>query len=306
METSTAVKLAKASAYTQVCQKFLTACEDADIDPGECLQAIARFIGVPLSTSTNAPGLNPLVTPFKVQLTKEQIDQCLVEARKAKAKEWGKEAAWKEINLSSKEAKDAKAAARLKVSKGEILPSTSAPKKESKPSTESKKGGSSALKSPDDNSGEDKKKVGVQLAPSGARQTMKTRIDMFRKNALKGSPVVHLEPKVLHLVAFVNHINRLTNQWATYQKTYESSGMMNPLRGLPTLGTLLRVFEPLEAILSRLREMPDSPGTYVLQSDNGASYWDEGEPSEACPDFLKERLPEETVKQLTVLSGASN
>jgi hypothetical protein len=80
---------------------------------------------------------------------------------------------------------------------------------------------------------------------------------------------------------------------------------MNPLRDLPNLGSLKRSATLISQATNRLKEQPDSPGTFALQNDNGGSYWDRDKPGEACPDFLKAELPQEVVREIELASGSS-
>jgi len=260
-----------------------------------------------LNFSQQAPASSPQIEGGQQQqvnrpaaLTPQQAEEARRIARAEKAKRLNLSPS--EVNLTSQEAKAAKAAFREKLAKGEISPSQTPPTKPSNPPSKnnSSKNGTKGsttgniLPPAPQNQKEEKKKVGVQLDKTGSRATAKTKLDNLRRTTLRSLPSAIDDCRVLHLIAYGNHFNRLARQWEEYQKTYESSGMLNPLRGLPAPSDLP---SPLQQLMmdgkKGLREQNDSPGTYVLQSELGASFWNQDRPSEACPDSLRRALSEE-------------
>jgi len=323
MENPTTMSVAKFTSYTRVCQKFIEACTDCDVEPIEALQAIARFLNVPIGTTGSGVSLTStnVVTkadPNKVQLSKPQVEEAKKQARAEKAKRLG--LTLSEVNLTSAEAKEAKARMREKVagvSQPPFHPGNSQKGKGgAKPQTTTaasqKVSGPDSKEEVEDNSLPLAQDLGTpigqrnQAPQSGARSTAKTRIDNFRRNCLRQNPATIVDPTFLHLIAYRNHYSRLARQWAEFKQIYGSAGVLNPLRDLPNPLSLPKTEKSLLGILSRLREQSDSPGTYILQADNGASYWDRDMPGKACPDFLSELLPPEVVAEFLDASGAVN
>jgi hypothetical protein len=280
------------------------------------LKALCRFLLPNFTATASEPSASgPKTVESQIQLTKEQVEEAKKEAKVAKAKRIGNGVTPRDVALTPPEIKEAKAAFRRKLQsgagpvinrthqaapvetppskKGEFLPEVKA--SHSLPSEKDVEQPSSSLK----------KKVGVQLAPSGARKTHKTRIDNCRKVALQHNPAALAEPTLLHVVAYCNDFVRLSNQVESYSELYELSGMMNPLRGLPTPTVLGTICKDLNEVLQRLQKQSDSSGTYVLQSQDGGSFWNQDKPSTACPEFLRRPLEGE-VKLILDLSGASN
>lgn len=314
----------KFAAYTQVCQKFLDACDEAGVHPQDCLLAIWRFLcpesipvsglpPVPAASSATSPIANQVqVQPNKVTLTKEQVEEAKKEARSAKAKRLG--VSLNEVNLTPKEAKEAKVAMRERIAKGTqpplVIPATGA--SPTNATTGAKKNEPPVKVESPRQGQKDQQDLSVpigqrnQAPQTGARATAKTRIDNFRRACLRANPALLAEPTVLHLVAYSNHYNRLLRQWDDFVRTYGSAGVMNPLRDLPNLGNLKRSASLISNVTSRLREQPDSPGTYALQNDNGGSYWDRDKPGKDCPDFLCAELPREVIQEIELASGAVN
>lgn len=148
--------------------------------------------------------------------------------------------------------------------------------------------------SPPQGAPKEKKKVGVQLDKDGSRATAKTKLDNLRRTILRGLPSALDDCRMLHLVAYSNHYNRLRRQWEEYQEAYQPSGMLSPIRGFAAPEALPKdLFDLLEEAKGKLKEQSDSPGTYSLQAENGASFWDKERPSKDCPEFLQKPLTEE-------------
>lgn len=326
--------LAKLSAYTRVCQTFVSACEKESVDPVDCLQAISRMLDIPRSTTPSQ--LAPPPKPKTVQLSKAQVGEAKQLARSVKAKKFGVSAS--EVNLTSEEAKEAKARFRDLVYQGKdpkkswgndlpVQPGNPSPQNPSNsknsgpPQTSPLKSvlpsqqgsvpqatqqrtyvnptGKGQVDKPDPQTA--KKQVGIQLDKTGSRATAKTKVDNCRKNCLRQFPLAMDEPTVLHLMAYANHRNRLARQWEEYQKTYEYSGILDPLRGLPDPWKQPKTSEKLRYIVATLglREQFDSPGTYILQSEDGGSFWDRDMPSALCPEILKAPLGHEILHELS-------
>jgi hypothetical protein len=76
--------------------------------------------------------------------------------------------------------------------------------------------------------------------------------------------------------------------------------MLDPLRDLPDPWKLPKTGKFLEVLLQQvpLAQQPNSPGTFVLQTKSGASFWDRDMPDEAnCPKPLRDPLPEEVLQE---------
>jgi len=291
-------ELSTFSAYTRICQKFAQACEEEKVHPKDCLLAIARMLDLNLVQASTDPAPSTSKKTENIQLTKAQVEEAKRVAREEKAKSLG--VSPREINLTSQEAKDAKTRFREKLLTGKYPVSippkggNGSEKKKKDPSTDgSVSPPQGKLESPTS-----KKKVGVQQDKTGSRATAKTKIDNLRRLTLRSLPIALESPSALHLVAYANHRSRLSRQVDEYRSLYQESGMMDPLRGLPDpwLGNFTRKY--LSEVTKDLREQKDSPGTFVLQNDNGGSFWDRDIPSMECPSVLREGLPEEVLKEL--------
>lgn len=293
--------LSMLSAYNRVCQKFIEACEAEKLDPVEGVLAIGRFLGLNInqgsfpdkpsqSTSTST------TTPER-KLSKEEVEAVKKSAKEAKAKKLGISS--KEVNLTPQEVKSAKAEARKRVQRGEgilpqgfVKPVSSSPPVNGKstPKEEGQTSNSKRVPKPDRSQPSEK---------TGLRATALTKLKACRKLCLQTVPTALIEPKVLHLLAYSNHYNRLVSQWAEFQKSYETYGLQNPLRGLLNPGALKATHHFLQKVIVGLKEQPDSPGTYILQLD-GRSFWDRDKPSEICPYDLKQDLPGEILDEFKI------
>lgn len=304
---------AKFSAYNRVCQVFIEACEKEDVDPGEALQRIARFLGTvvpPIGGSSNPTSIPPPPRPAdppapkKVQLSKEQADQAKRDARAEKARRLNLSP--QEVNLTTKEVKDAKAAMRKRIEAGlPVATATNGAPASMAPSSSEKVPGSPVT--PPNNGLVEKPDRSVDQAKTGLRATAQTKLKACRKNCLTATPTGILDPKVLHLIAYHNHFNRLSQQWADFQKSYKTHGMSNPLRGLvdPSRYPEISEFIATTVAQNSLREQPDSPGTFILQ-DEGKSFWDRDKPSSVCPTALQEALPARILTVFSQALGATN
>jgi hypothetical protein len=306
METPSVDKI---SAYTRICQKFASACGEEAVDPVDCWLAIGRFLNVqPTAFPSTAPE-SPRGSARNIALTPKEAEEAKRLARIAKAK--AKELTPKEVNLTPQEVKIAKAQYRERLQASSSQPRvpisgnvSQVRKRSPPPPTTVGDGGkpptSEKLETPT-SSEIPKKKVGVQQDKSGSRATAKTKIDNLRRTTLRSNPIALDLPSALHLVAYANHRHRLLRQWEEYCKIYESSGILDPLRGLPDPWKGTKVRNYLSLVSAGLREQSDSPGTFILQSDSGASYWDRDKPSEACPDLLQKAIPNDVMDDLVAL-----
>jgi hypothetical protein len=304
------------SAYNRVCNKFLEACDVEGLNPAECLLAIARFMGViiPVSTTSSAnQASQPQPGSSVSKLTKEQVEVVVREARNAKAKRLGTKPS--EVNLTSKEKKDAKAAARARIDRGEtiVIPV----KKGSTPPTIPAQVAVASVVGPGSrveevSSDDNQTRPTLQRDPmvgnkpkSGERTTALTKLKACRRQCLQALPEALLDPKILHLVAYSNHLNTLSRQWEEFKRCYSSDKLSNPMSGLPDPwklnegGALLNKVKPL------LEEQSSSPGTFTLQRD-GRSFWDRDRPSEDCPGFLHEPLPTPVIEEFLTYGKAKN
>jgi hypothetical protein len=318
------------SAVNRVFQKFIAACNEEKMSPIEAVDALVRLLGVgsipslrealaqqetakavPSETTQSAPQ-----SAKNISLTKEQVEKATSIARAEKAKRFGLSP--KEVMLTSQEAKDAKARYRLMLS--DASEKTSGPKStlpprsysidsnanvgavpKGKEEVKSTSAPSPQVTLPTKKTAEavfsegGKKPVGVAKEPEGSRATQKTRIDNIRRLCLKAFPLAVIDPTVLHLVAYANHRARLSDQVSKYRSAYADSGIKDSLRGLPDPWE--KTFCPesrrlLEEVTVNLRTQPDTPGTFVLQSADGGSFWNLERPSLVCPPELAAPLPE--------------
>jgi hypothetical protein len=324
--------IAKFSAYTRVCQAFIQACESEGVNPVDCLLAIAGFLDVSIEASghSQAGAVSSASTPSvsqpasAIKLTKEQAEEAKRLAREEKARKAGLKPS--EVNLTPAEAKNAKAQMRKRLAAGETVvsltkpsannnklttksasksgvnPSVASapgPKTKSSPSTPSLKEEIEEVTG----SGKKPKPVGVQNEPTGDRATAKTRLETARRNCLRNSPASQEDPTVLHLVAYSNHFTRLLRQWTQYQTDYEIGQMLDPTRNLLNPFTLPKTRGLLEKAVRGLRQQGDSPGTYILQSDDGSTFWDKDKPSRACPHSLSAPIPPEVLLEIGWTNG---
>jgi hypothetical protein len=302
METKT---IAMISAYARIVEAFAASCETENVTPHDAYCAVGRLLGFNQAPAASHQGVGSAaiatVPSQQIKLTPQQADEAKRIARAQKAKRLGLSP--NEVNLTPTEAKAAKATMRESLAKGTPFAGLAPPTKPSRDSPADNNRREKETVSPAKNTLQGKtaptepKKVGVQADKTGSRATAKTKIDHLRRTTLRSLPVAIDDCRVIHLIAYCNHFNRLARQWDEYQKTYESSGMLNPLRGLPAPLTLPERLQSLVRLGVRgLREQSDSPGTYILQSDTGGSFWNQDRPSEVCPDSLKEPLSEEDLE----------
>jgi len=291
-------QLSKFSAYNRVCQRFLESCAEEKVDPSECLLAISRFIAPDLVKSGPSPTVpgsvakqQPPNSAESRRLTKEEAEAAKRLAREAKARDLGLKAS--EVNLTPKEAKEAKAEARKKLASG--IPVHASPKSEVKVGT------AQVASSPPPSSQKKVEKAtnAVPQMKTGLRATALTKLKSCRKICLQAFPPALREPKVIHLVAYQNHFRRLVSQWTEFCAAYEQHGISNPLRGLLDPSALEHSRGLLQRATQNLVEQADTPGIYILQ-DQGKSFWDRDMPSEACPYVLREDLPKEVLSEFTL------
>jgi hypothetical protein len=304
----------KLSAYTKIAQTFAESCQQNNLEPLDAWLAIGRFFGwsagiIPANLSqgvTVGSGGSQVPVQGKIALTQKQAEEARRLARNEKAARLKLKP--QEVNLTTPEAKQAKAAYREALLKGTPLNkveflkndsstkplSSAAPSGNSQKESKKEKVPAKQELSPTQKAADGKKEVGVQLDKTGSRATAKTKLDNLRRTTLRGLPSAIEDLRLLHLVAYVNHYNRLARQWEEYQKTYQSSGMLSPIRGLPAVNTLdERLQSLIQEGVKGLRMQNDSPGTYILQAENGASFWERDIPSKDCPAILQKPLSEE-------------
>jgi len=293
MENSSIEKI---SAYNRVCEKFIQACQESKLEPVDCLLAIGRFLNVPIGTgkpnsSANLTGSGPA----SGQLTKAEMDRVKKEARESKARRLGLSPS--EVNLTPKEISDAKAEARRK------RPLQGSPT----PSTPSQKVGalSKGEVNLDNSRKVDKPDRRVESMKTGLRATALTKLKSCRNMCLLALPNKLEDPRLIHLVAYSNHFNRLSHQWKAFQESYETHSMQNPLRELPDPWKLPLSGFLLTEATKGLKIQPDSPGTFILQSDQG-SFWFRDLPSKVCPAELSEPLSKEALHEFVGALGNSN
>lgn len=269
--------------------------------------AVAPVASIPVPSASTTPASEPR---RPLSLTKEQAEEARRLAREEKARRL--KLSLREVNLTPKEAKDAKAAMRKKLEAGErvITPSpvkaekveAIAPANPSPPVSAPPKNGESVQERKISNP-----ERSVDSPKSGLRATALTKLKGCRKMCLQTTPLALNEPKVLHLIAYHNHFNRLVQQWDSFQQSFELYGLRNPLRDLVNPSRFPKVKSFIEATASEcgLREQVSSPGTYILQVE-GRSYWDRDMPSADCPRALSQDLPEWVLSIFRENLGAAN
>lgn len=295
MENSSVKKF---SAYTRICQKFLAACDEEGVSVGEAFTALYGFFKPQLPEEVRAPSAssNPS-TPAKTAtaaLTREEVEEAKKVARRDKAKKFGLKES--EVNLTPAEAREAKAAFREMKAKGNIpLASPKASKEEVKPHP------SSAPKAPSQSTEAPKISEPERGVKTGTRATAKTKLDNVRRLCLRSNPAALETPCGLHMVAYANHFSRLKSQWDAYRSQYADTNMLSPLRGLPNPTKPGLINDYFQDLVKGLRQQSDSSGTFVLQDENGGSYWDKDEPSEHCPADLRRSIPVDVLGALSTL-----
>jgi len=281
----------KFSAYATIVQKFQALCSESSISPREAWVAIGRLGGY---FEGGEPSLSGGLSSASSQSVERQqpsaddVKKAKVIARKEKAKKLG--ISEKEVNLTSAEVKEA--IRRLYQQSASKPPNIS--------------GGTSSLPQAERVS-DLKPKESVKAMPpsakevggSGDRQTVKTRIDNFRRSALRAAPAAIADPTNLHLVAYSNSYRRLAGQWEFFKTKYGSEGLKDPLRGLPDPWFLAISRDLLVSVTANLRQQSDSPGTFILQDAEGGSFWDRDMPHQVrCPELLKKPLSREVYDAL--------
>jgi hypothetical protein len=289
----------KFSAYVNVARKFTALCMEENVLPIEAWMAIGRLGGFGGGVSSNLlPSGTSTSTPVarEISLTPEEKKKALELAIGLKAKRMGVTPS--EVNLTSSEAQEAVQRHVFELNLG-------------KESWNVKKNSFSQSASPSDKKSEKKPEfVGSKFHPSketssktstpvGDKSTAKTRLASFRRIALRAVPPAVADSTVLHLVSYSNARRRLKNQWKVYQESYGSSGISNPMKGLPNPWNLPLCGKILRKVSPILRVQMDSPETYVLMDENSRSYWDRDKPNlEVCPAQLQQFLGSDVLSEL--------
>jgi hypothetical protein len=300
MET---IAIAQVSAYTHVTTVFVSACEEKKVDPLAAWLAIGRLMNFSPPAS-NAPSSGPSLS--KQSLTKEEKEAAKRAAIAEKARKHNLNA--REINLSAPELKKAWADAQRKKDLGEApivasqgpLPSNpkadpARDKLEPKATIPKVKNSSPPVKKPE--------APKVDQATLLLRRQSKQRLDNFRGRALKMLPTVVVSPTNLHLLAYQNFYLRLREEWDTFQASFDlkdTGGVVqDPLRGLPDLDFIKESKLILDDARRVLKEQNNLKGSFLLTTDDGLSFWDRDEPSEACPPEIARPVPDETLDAIS-------
>jgi hypothetical protein len=302
MENSSLDKL---SAYVTVASKFTALCQEVNLTPFEAWSAIGRLCDFGLgnlSSISNEKGSAPSPLPVKpAGLTKEEKKEAKEQFRIEKAKRLGLSP--KEINLTPSEAQEAVKRYRhndnssskpvVKDGKKENIPSFPPPRE------------AKAERQPD--SGKTGKEASSKEDPAGngERSTSKSRLDNFRRIALKTLSSAIADSTVLHLFAYSNARRRLNAQWIEFKRKYTSKGLMNPMRNLPDPWDLPRLGKILGSAVRLLKVQKDSPETYVLMDENARSYWDRDRPdTDLCPPDLQRELDSDEKSEFSDAASA--
>jgi len=291
MASSQVNDLKKFAAYNRVVSKFLDACKEEDLDAIECVHAVYRFLGIqPPQGSSSTPSQG---TP---QLSKEEFDRVKKAALNAKAKKLGVSS--QEIKLTLDEINHAKSEALAK--RGNVSSTPSKSKKDTATAASQQKE-QSALQ-PGNSQAKEKKDPfeGLGEVQFKARKESRDKLRDAKKVCQQANPLGKISATKLHLVAYANHRIRLAKLWAIHQGRYTDAGMKNPLDGLVDPSDSQKR-PKCAAILStaygQLQKKADDSDTYDL-TVNGTSFWNQSLPSEACPEYLKEELPEDSLEEL--------
>lgn len=310
METSssrTRLSSREASSLTKVCLDFLQSCGVNSVTPREAIVHICKLLDISSFDKSGYPSLSePESEPTEnIRLTKDQAKAAKESARAKKALRLG--VTTREVKLTSQEVKQAKSEARALL----VNEYFHSPKGSSSPLQSSSSSGEEDYSPPQSRRVKKERRESVSPArnsptvrartvseKSGSRATHKTKLDNIRRLCLRMSPLSCERPTLLHLIAYENYRNRLEYQWKEYRQLYEPTGILSPIRGLPSARSLSSLRLLYEGTISRLRESSDSPGTYILQDTDGSSFWERDNPSRNCPEFLKRRIPEDALKEI--------
>lgn len=297
----------KLSAYVTVVQKFTALCQEVNLLPNEAWVAIGRLCGFRFelgnlssnSTAVPVPSSTPFVGP--VGLTKEEKKKAKEQYRVEKARRLG--ISPKELNLTPSEAQEAIRNYRNNVNSASVPETGKVGKQENiLASPPPRDANFEKQKESGKTGGKDSSKKNP--TGDGERSTSKTRMDNFRRIALKALPSAIAEPTVLHLVAYSNARRRLASQWVEFQKKYTSSGILHPMRNLPDPWSLPNLGKILEEACRLLTVQKDSPDTYVLMDENSRSYWDRDRPDiDRCPKLLQRELSSAELAEFSVAAS---
>lgn len=297
----------KTTSFIAVAQAFLTACEDQKIDDVFlAYKRVGEIIGYS-GPQTSSP-VQPVQTGSNVKraLTAEEAKQAKAVARERKAQKLGVKVA--EINLTPQEIEKVRTEFRDLIAQGRQLPkpgasvdSTGQTPLPQRPKEKPKdpKAAKSPPKSPTVSTGT----PNVGSPTMGGADASWTRVSTARRNCKRDFPLEIQNPCALHLVAYTNEFHRLTFQWDTYKTRFpqEASTKSDVFRGLvnPEGSNVPLTFAFIEVITSNLREMENqSFVTWVLQNEDGQSFFDKGRPSKACPKDLAQPIPKNVLEEI--------
>lgn len=297
----------KATAFIAVAQAFMTACEDNGIDDfALALERVAGVCGVnlfkPTSSQVKPEGSGIQQSVIRRNLTPDESKQAKAVARERKAQKLKVSVA--EINLTPQEAEQARKEFRDLIARGEPLPTVSSIRQKSTGKTSavpeartSPKGQGKAEKPLKDISASEQSEV-------GSADTSWTRVSTARRNCKREFPLEVSKPCGLHLVAYTNEFHRLRYQWATYKAAYpeDAKTKSDVFRGLvdPEGDKTPTTRSYLTDLVGSLKEHVNQPFvTWILQDEDGRSFFEKGRPSEVCPKKLAESIPKKVLKELS-------
>jgi len=298
----------KTTAFIAVAQAFLSACEKEGIDDlNLAYKRVGEIVGVSVPATSGGTGSQPIQSAsVRRALTSEEAKQAKAVAREKKAQKLGLSVS--EVNLTAQETEKARTEFRDLIAKGLSLPkpkgaSTGKTGKTPKAKDSGSKGEEVLPQRPPEKTKEETESSAQGSPGSSNANTAWTRVSTARSNCKRNFPLEIEKPCALHLVAYTNDFHRLVYQWETFKKDFprEAKTKSNVYRGLvdPEGPKVPLTHNFLKLITQGLREHDNQPFvTWVLQDDEGRSYFNKGRPSEVCPKLLAAELPKNVTEEL--------
>jgi hypothetical protein len=249
------------------------------------------MIGATLGSDAS-PERSTSSAPNRIQrLTAEQAKEAKKIGRQEKAERMGVSAS--EVNLTPEEAKKAKAAFldRLRSGKGEShhqnrkkseKSNASPPPGKQTPSSDTKLPKGTASKEGSNSDG-------------GSRKTFVTRLKDARRAAQHAMLSAIENPCNLHIVGYWNRFVKLEEAFEALKNVgHDMTHLADPFRGLVKIRDNDKLSEYFSKVVkvAGLQTQTDSPGIYILQSQEARSFWEKDRPSTTdCPAILQEPVP---------------
>jgi hypothetical protein len=312
-----------AKANVAVAMAFLEACEKNGVsDYRHVLKACGSTVGLDVLFKDDLPNLSSGIAAIQVKetepakaltrrsLTPEEAKQAKAVARERKAKRLGVSVT--EINLTPQEADAVRAEFRALIERGEKLPSAkevrSGSLKSEKQQPEKKTFLVTGLPQRMDSPLRKQATPDAGSSSPKGEDTAWTRVKGAKTDCMRNFPIKIENPCGLHLVAYTNCFHRLQYHWEKYRIEFpqDASSKKNPYVNLadPEGKELPKTRNYLEGLTLGLRQHVNQPFvTWVLQDEDGRSFFDKGRPSvEHCPEILRPVIPKDILTELAVHS----